>query len=961
MCACTCLDAWGGGGGSFATFDLSVSSWDSGTTAALQGYDMTNKGFTATIAGSSSAKRMGLYSVTVGTKMLLIGGVAVAGTTYQIMSDTFLLYTGLYSAFVDPDAGLDSLCALNDAVPCQSLRMALAQYVANERIINALYSNSQLSSVIVVNSQASTNAGVIPLTVPYSVQDFYYMIRGYYTLSPLIPPAKISCAPITAATALQLLVDTSQTSRYVAVSNTVTPACLTHTTSSSGSSAVYLTGVTLLGSTGGALSVTGSTLYVTSSSFINNTGPYGGAIYFQAAKAYLTSSQFLFNSADSSLVSAQTDYTKPLLGAGGALYGLFSTVTLIAVTISNNTATFYGGGAYLDRCYVYNCQSSSSCLSIVSLNWAGLRGGGMYFTFTQGAFSYLNVLNNSVTSIYGQPNGGAGVYQTLGVMTYTYVNFVGNFMVQNSADGTKVDRPESKAVDLLPGGCGLRARVDAYITMTSCTFTDNFCYGHGAGVFADEISLTLSNSSFMRNVAYASCPSACDCANTKTSSPSATSSGGAIFAYAATVALTGNTITYNTAWRGAGVYVFTSGTTSFVASFVVNNTALDGGGGIFWTDNQPSFGSGYMNFSTNVFTPGLTPYLWGNNALYGSNIATWLYGMQIVSQPTAVWSGYLVSSPFVVKLVDYYNTTVTSDTTTQVSVGVSLSFGTQTSAGVPSTKQACNSIVGTCCSQPGYSSGMSNQPACLGCTCTNAQALISVSGVSSVTSVVPSTSYSYLQTCRLGGVATLNNFKLMAYPSATVQLQFTPILNTARKVVNSDPVTLVSTLSCVNGTYMNAQLSCVPCAPGSISNFSNALACVKSPAGYSASGVLTPGLKNSFGQYSPDTGTTTFSVCTPGTFSSARGTPVCNPAAAGSGGSYAPYTGMTSPIPCPPNSGAFPSPSALVAGPTYCQCLSGYYIDVSANSLTCVSCPVGGNCSVTGVTRATLAPLPGCV
>jgi predicted outer membrane repeat protein len=350
------------------------------------------------------------------------------GLRFGFNGDSILAYTGLYSAFVDPDAGNDAICALNDAVACKSLPMALAQYVANERIINALYSSTDLSSVIVVNSRFSSNGGVISMSLPYSVTGIHYMIRGYYTLSPLVPAAKISCSVITAASAQQLLVDSStKTSRFAMASFTIAPPCFTHS-----SNTVWLIGVTLLGAQGGAISMSSSaTLNASSSTFTNNSAAYGGAIFATTSRVILTNSQLSYNSVNHSIVPAQTDMTLPSPGFGGGVYSVFSTVTLTSVQFINNTATLNGGGAYLVQCFLSTgiCSSLQGCVqsTVFQSNYAGKRGGGMYLYYTQGTYTYGTVQNNSVAHAAG--SGGAGIYQQYGVMSYTNVHYFGNYLV----------------------------------------------------------------------------------------------------------------------------------------------------------------------------------------------------------------------------------------------------------------------------------------------------------------------------------------------------------------------------------------------------------------------------------------------------------------------------------------------------------------------------------------------------
>jgi hypothetical protein len=291
----------------------------------------------------------------------------------------------------------------------------------------------------------------------------------------------------------------------------------------------------------------------------------------------------------------------------------------------------------------------------------------------------------------------------------------------------------------------------------------------------------------------------------------------------------------------------------------------------------------------------VTQWLAGNTAQYGSNLATWAYGLRMVTSPTILTSGDVVAQPYVLRLIDYYNQTLTSDTDTYVAV------------------------------KPQFTSAPCTQLASAGfAPCTNA--LASVSTSQTVTVV-----------CK-HGIATLDGFVLTAYPSANVSLQFTPSVVSGRTLANPDVFISVNIRTCVAGAYLDGQL-CKPCAAGTFSNDSNVAACYHAPAG----------------QFVGSTGLTSASLCPVGSFSSAPGAAACTPCTSGKNGNYVTVQGAILPQQCPPNSLSVP---AVFPTSCACQSGYYGDADADGNP-TCTACPKGGNCTIVGTTRTLMAPLPG--
>ncbi len=105
--------------------------------------------------------------------------MAAGSSLFAVGADSALIYTGCYSQSIDADTGSDANCALNDAYACATLQMGIAQFVSNDRAINALFSSTQVSTVLVLNSQSVVNNGVYNINVPLTIASNMFMIRGY--------------------------------------------------------------------------------------------------------------------------------------------------------------------------------------------------------------------------------------------------------------------------------------------------------------------------------------------------------------------------------------------------------------------------------------------------------------------------------------------------------------------------------------------------------------------------------------------------------------------------------------------------------------------------------------------------------------------------------------------------------------------------------------------------------------
>jgi predicted outer membrane repeat protein len=231
---------------------------------------------------------------------------------------------------------------------------------------------------------------------------------------------------------------------YSSATYSYAPPCITLNAAT-----LYLSGVTVSNALGGAIAMTTSVLNVSNSLFLNNLAPYGGAIMLQSASfLYLVSSAFRNNTA-SNTISAASGVNAQYSGQGGAVWALMSNVFLTSVEFSNNVAAVQGGGIYLVKsnlqtgvCTNFNCIS----LNLLQNNYAGNRGGGAYLYFAMGSFNSAIVRNNYARAVFTLGNGGAGVFQILGTVTYTNVRFTSNYLRNDSVADARVEPGFKRAV-----------------------------------------------------------------------------------------------------------------------------------------------------------------------------------------------------------------------------------------------------------------------------------------------------------------------------------------------------------------------------------------------------------------------------------------------------------------------------------------------------------------------------------
>ncbi len=146
---------------------------------------------------------------------------------------------------------------------------------------------------------------------------------------------------------------------------------------------VYLKDCTFLNCSaisGGAVSITGGSLEIVDSLFVNNSAErYGGAIYLRQAK-FVCRNMEIINSTSK---------------MGGAITALYSTLNLSNVTARNNTARYSGGA-------VYALFGSFSLQSSAFYNNAAKDGGALFIDEVNAFIPFNNTFaGNTAVSIAG--------------------------------------------------------------------------------------------------------------------------------------------------------------------------------------------------------------------------------------------------------------------------------------------------------------------------------------------------------------------------------------------------------------------------------------------------------------------------------------------------------------------------------------------------------------------------------
>ncbi|MCU0522929.1 MAG: hypothetical protein MUF84_19860, partial [Anaerolineae bacterium] len=225
---------------------------------------------------------------------------------------------------------------------------------------------------------------------------------------------------------------------------------------------------------------------------------------------------------------------------GGVDVGSGTRVTLDNVDVFGNTGA-QGGGVWIDTGAVVTATNDSDIYN----NTAATDGGGVR---VWGRF--YGVGNESDVYDNQAPSGGG-------------FSVPGGHVFLNAADVYG-----NQATGTLGKGGGMHVSSGGLVTLTNSVFIyfGNTAYD-GAGIYADNASVTMTNSTFRDNTA--------------------TNDGGALYltnnsVMQATGVSIGQDTTglHNEAVRGAGIYAITS-TVTMIGGRIINNLASSSGGGLY--------------------------------------------------------------------------------------------------------------------------------------------------------------------------------------------------------------------------------------------------------------------------------------------------------------------------------------------------------------------------------------------
>ncbi len=383
---------------------------------------------------------------------------------------------------------------------------------------------------------------------------------------------------------------------------------------------------------------------------------------------------------------------------GGGLYASRSTLRSINIlgTITNNTATYYGGGAYIT---VSNTRLSVSfrSTSVVSENTAR-SGGGIYYTGSTTLTIAGSIINNDATSTSSSYGEGGGIYSTKAITVEDTGEISGN-TATNNGGGIRITA-SSTAVLSVSGlisenssinGGGIYIDGSATLSLTSVSQITNNSATYGGGILVEDTSITISGeisgnsatngggiygtTSADDGIVYISVES-----TGKIASNTANYGGGA-YVIGSAVTLSGEISGNIASWYGGGLYI-ASGTATISGSGTISGNTAQYGGGIYK-------GGGTVNGATTSTVYNNTASVAGNNT-YGMGYKTInlysasstytsekVYYLDTYTFPTtasksgftfAFWSTSSSSTSSSYKVTSYTNTTTSSSTLNRYAV-----------------------------------------------------------------------------------------------------------------------------------------------------------------------------------------------------------------------------------------------------------------------------------------------------
>jgi predicted outer membrane repeat protein len=433
------------------------------------------------------------------------------------------------------------------------------------------------------------------------------------------------------------------------------------------------------GTNGGAFAlVNGNTniTFLRSSFFSNRAGKAGGAIYSALATIQWKAVSCLFQDNQAATyggalsVANDNEYftlrSCELIGnqanIGGAVYfgNTNNFIAIFASNLSHNHATSYGGGV------VSLCANFAIYRSVLFSNSAVIESGGLHIAEATNTVISHTIFERNVAS-----NGRGGGSTIIGYGS-------GDVLVANSRYLRNTATADGGAM---------------YLSSARVLFVNNSCdsnqaMGSGGSLFATAITtLSVIGSEFKRSEAMGN--------------------GGAVSVTEViefilnTSSFLNNTSTGQLT-RGSALYLSSVSTSATLShNLFQDNSLLFGSGTVFWTYSTMSEPT---HLSSNTFLR--------NSASYGSSVATEAYALfmtHLTVNVTDYGSGSgssPISPPFSISLVDFYQQTVTTDSSSIVEFSIpSSSSSPLSSSSSSSSTNAISSGSPSCHNGAAYLTG----------------------------------------------------------------------------------------------------------------------------------------------------------------------------------------------------------------------------------------------------------------
>ncbi len=236
---------------------------------------------------------------------------------------------------------------------------------------------------------------------------------------------------------------------------------------------------TVTGAGGGMYSIAANPTIIDSMFIENNADSSGGGMYNESETATVTNCTFIGNTAGSGGGMDNRNGTPVITDCifsgnisdsnGGGMFNIYSSPRLDNCEFNGNTAGSDGGGIYGS----YGNLSLTDCS--FSQNTSYRSGGGM------ASFSLESTLMDCTFNGNTANGHGGGIADSSGNLTLTNCTLIGNSAM--SGDG---------------GGIS-HSGFPSSLSVSHCTINGNSAR-NGGGLYADQSSLTLVNSSFSGNI-----------------------------------------------------------------------------------------------------------------------------------------------------------------------------------------------------------------------------------------------------------------------------------------------------------------------------------------------------------------------------------------------------------------------------------------------------------------------------